>query len=347
MTQRTQKQQYLDLLKGIPSDELLHYTYSTPNPYSKRPMLNVVVGPKFQLITPTNEGYIDAFGVEYVGTKSLGGATLPKPGEYILKDVLNWREAIKAPDLTQIDFEQMAHDELSQLEADGIDFTETVKSFMYGGDFFTQFIGFMGFEEGLLAMFEEPDVVKECFAYLHEYYMQLIERSIDYYQPDEMFVDDDIAAYTSPFVTLEQYRTLIKPFLLEEADLARSRGIPFHMHCCGKCDLFVEDWMDYGLCIWDPPQQSNDLAAIQRKYGKNLVLIGGVDMVGELAKPDITEERFKEITRARIDAMLAQNTPYIFFNWQYADESDHIANNKNRWSTEVVEEYGLDHHWKG
>ena len=39
--------------------------------------------------TPDGGG-VDVFGVEYEPTESMGGAALPKPGTYLIKDIEHW-----------------------------------------------------------------------------------------------------------------------------------------------------------------------------------------------------------------------------------------------------------------
>ena len=141
-------------------------------------------------------------------------------------------------------------------------------------------MAFMGFVEGLCAIQEEPEEVYALFDYLCSFYESVTEKVIDYYKPDVIQLTDDIAAWAMPFVSPEQYRALIKPFQERDAKFGNDRGLPIAMHCCGKCEMFIDDWLSFGVRYWDPPQTSNDLAAIQKKYGNRIILEGCFDVLG-------------------------------------------------------------------
>ena len=51
----------------------------------------------------------DEFGVEYTGKEEIfGGAPIPMPGHYVLDDITRWRDKIKAPDISDVDWEALA-----------------------------------------------------------------------------------------------------------------------------------------------------------------------------------------------------------------------------------------------
>ena len=50
----------------------------------------------------------DIWGVEYVPTESTGNALIPKTSDFILEDITKWRDVIKAPDLSGIDWRRCA-----------------------------------------------------------------------------------------------------------------------------------------------------------------------------------------------------------------------------------------------
>jgi phosphoribosylaminoimidazole carboxylase (NCAIR synthetase) len=53
-------------------------------------------------------GRIDIWGVEFTPTDSTGGMALPVPGNFILKDITKWRDVVKAPDVSNVDWEMVA-----------------------------------------------------------------------------------------------------------------------------------------------------------------------------------------------------------------------------------------------
>ncbi len=336
MTKRTMKQMVLDMLEGIEPDYLLQYSYGR-NPYSQRDPMSFGCSPS---IVRSREGGKDIWGVTYVANRESGFAFIPEPGNFILDDITKWRDVIKAPDLSGVDWERQAKKDLERAASMGMDRSKSAMTYGIHGGYFETLMAFMGFVEGLCAIQEEPEEVYALFDYLCSFYESVTEKVIDYYKPDIVQLTDDIAAWAMPFVSPEQYRSLIKPFQVRDAKFGNDRGLPIAMHCCGKCEMFIDDWISFGVRFWDPPQTSNDLAAIQKKYGNRIILEGCFDVLGDLMSDSCTEEAFKDAVRECIDTY-SKNAIFVFNHWLFGDPENDAFNMRNRWMTDVVEDYGL------
>ena len=341
MAQRTMREMYLDMAKGIEPDFLLQYTYGG-NPYSNHPEIcsgcfpSILRGERGE---PGGKNK-DLWGVTYVANKEAGYAGLPEPGNFILDDITKWRDVIKAPDLSHVDWEQMAKKDMAAARDRGVDPTQSAMAFHIHGGYFQTLMAFMGFVEGLCAIQEEPEEVYALFDYLCTFYNDIAEKCIDYYKPDLVQITDDVAAWGAPFVSPAQYRELIKPFQIRDAKCGNDRGLPIAMHCCGKCDMLVGDWVEFGVRYWDPPQTCNDLVGVQKEFGDKIILEGGFDAIGDLMSEECTEKRFKDAVVDAIDTY-TENGLYIFDHWLFGDPDNGMFNDRNRWMTEVVEDYGL------
>ena len=100
---------------------------------------------------------IDMFGVEWVKEGSAIDAPIPKSRDFILDDIRRWRDVIKFPDFSGVDWEDMAKKDKKSINPD----------LPYGAGcvalgFFQGVMSFMGFTEGLIAVFEEPEEVKSA-----------------------------------------------------------------------------------------------------------------------------------------------------------------------------------------
>lgn len=236
----------------------------------------------------------------------------------------------------------MAKDDMDFQASLGIDPNQTALNYTLNFGYFQQLIAFMGFTEGLCAIQEEPEEVQALMEYLSDFYIEIGKKTIDLYKPDLINVIDDTAAWASPFVSPAQYRELFKPYHAREAKLGVDRGIPVQMHNCGKCECFIDDWIDFGVQFWDPAQECNDLVGIQKKYGNQMIIVGGIDIMGDLASPHISEAHYKEKIIEKINKYTNNGAFFIFDGWVFGDPDDTALNNKNRWSTEVVEDYGVN-----
>jgi hypothetical protein len=246
------------------------------------------------------DGGTDLWGVPYESVPQVGGFSLPKPGVFILKDIRKWRDVIKIPErLTTMDWKAVAEDALKKLP-----YSRDTVSLWYGPSglgFFMSLMGLMGFTEGLCAMFEEPDAVKELFDYMHQFYLGICEQVIDIINPDVLSLADDTAAERAPFISREMYREYLIPLYDDYARFARNRGIPIDMHNCGKSGVFFEDLTRIGVSAWEPVQLSNDIKAIQKKMGRQLVIGGGWEGRGRLTEADVTDEEIRESARVCLD----------------------------------------------
>jgi hypothetical protein len=253
-------------------------------------------------------GGVDIWGVTYVPCDEGAGATLPEPNNFILKDVRDWRDILKAPDVSGYDWEAMAK---KHIKDSGIDRAQTAVSFDLHFGYFQHLMSFMGFSEGLCAMFEEPEEVKELLGYLCDFYCLLTEKLIDWYEPEVLSIKDDTASWMAPFVSLDMFNDILMPLYDRHAKFARERGIPVSFHNCGKSETLFEPLVKIGVREWNSAQTCNDLAAVKARYGNGLVIGGGWDPRGRLLEPDVTDEELVESVRSSFE-MLAPGGGFIF-----------------------------------
>ena len=176
------------------------------------------------------------------------------------------------------------------IEQSGIDRTQTALALNLHFGYFQHLMSFMGFSEGLIAMFEEPDEVMELFTYVCDFYMEVARNVIDLYKPDILTLMDDTAAWGSPFISPQMYKDMLIPFHDRWAKMGRDRGLRMTMHNCGKCEGILDYLVEMGINSWDPAQTCNDLEAVKAKYGNKLVIAGGWDARGRLLDPNVTDE---------------------------------------------------------
>ena len=280
----------------------------------------------------------DIWGVEYVPTDSTGGAIIPKTSDFILEDVADWRDVIKAPDLSGVDWEQMVKDDFKRMNVNRE--TTAICMNLHMG-YFQTLMSFMGFTNGLMAFYEDPDEVKALFEYLADFYISVGEKYAEYCQPDVWTMMDDTAAWANPFISPDMYREFLIPLYKRQAKWARDRGLPISMHNCGKSECFFDDLVnEVGVTMWDPAQTCNDLGAVKAKFGNRLVIAGGWDARDRLLDDDVTYEEIYESVKKQFD-LLAPGGGYCFEGFFMGAKGDTINMEKNRMLYEAVAE--LDH----
>ena len=291
MAHLTEKENYLMCLRGEQLEWIPHVSMdpAIPGP-------SAGVGPSIIQRKIDDEGRMwDIWGVELITSKEAAGGMIPKTWDFLLDDVTKWRDVIKAPDLTGVDWEQMAKHDLEKA-AKFIDRENQAVTYGASSGFFQNLMAFMGFTEGLCALFEEPEECEALFDYICDFQVEVIKNSIDYYEPDILGMGDDTAAWNNPFVSLDMMQQFFIPRYMRISQFAKDRNIPITFHNCGKCGIFMEDMVEkVGINGWNPAQNCNDLDAIKKQFGNRLVLTGCINSSQTFEKPGITEDEIREI----------------------------------------------------
>ena len=289
----TPKENYLMMLRGeIP--EFVPSHYEPAGEMIADELLAPVSAPNGPIVTP--------YGVTYVGSEANGWGALPKPGEILLEDITKWRDVIHNPDLSHRDWEGYYKKQL-----EGKDRQNKTLA-VHGGDYFLTLVSFMGFEGALYALYEEPEEVKALLEYVSEFYLEVMKQQIYWCRPDIYQIMDDDSAYRAPFFSLEMYREFFKPMHKKHADLALENGMMIERHDCGRCEQFIDDWLELGIRGWNPAQVSNDLKSIKKKYTGKLTLNGCWDNQGLLGSPEVPEETLREALEEYVDTFAPGGT---------------------------------------
>ena len=265
-------------------------------------------------------GGLDGFGVEWVTPASGGGAPIPHPSEFQMdsETIVDWKDIVKFPDLEAIDWEAMAKQEFEMYHVDP---EKQAVDFGCGNGVFERLAALLGFEEALIALVVEPEACNELMEAITDYKIEFAKKVKQYYNPDIFTNYDDIATERGLFMSPETYRTLIKPHHKRLYDAVTELGMIPVQHTCGYCEPLVEDMIEIGVKCWTSVQPTNDIVAMQEKYGDKITFMGGYDTNGSPSRPDSTmEERFEEVHRC-IDTY-GKQPGYIFFGFILVNSND-------------------------
>ncbi len=244
---------------------------------------------------------LDCFGVQW----DLGhGAPTPVPGKYLLEDICDWREVVKFPDVKSWDWEELARVELANYDPNRI------LTYFDEQGCFDRLMQLMGFENGLMALIEEPEECQAFFERVADYKIEVIECVAKYMKPDVFCYTDDLAQAESLFMSPATYRELIKPAHARIIQAILDHGMIAEQHTCGKCEAIVPDYVEIGVQSFFPAQASNDLVALQKQFGDKLVIYGGYDSQGAPGHLDADEATIRAEARRCVESY-AVNGGYI------------------------------------
>ena len=276
----TPKENYLRTLRG----ELPEYVPSFFNPYMK-PVHD-------ELLTPNNlpdgKDFVTGLGITFTPSPELNFGAMPKPGVVAIDDITKWREQLKVRDVTGRDWEGYYK------KAEGEVDRENMCLCVDGGDYFLILVGLLGFENAMLAVFEEPEEVIALLTEVSKFLLMVTEKQMQYLKPEIYILMDDDAAYRAPFFSVNVYREIFKPFHKLHCDLALNSGCMVVRHDCGKSEQFLDDWLELGISAWNPFQVTNDCKGIKQKYGHRLTLEGGWDNQGKFSGLDYPDSELIE-----------------------------------------------------
>ncbi len=286
-----------------------------------------------------NGGY-DPWGVHYTTESSAGVvASIPEPNNFILKDITRWDEYIKVPEhFKNWDWERAAKADMAHIPWD-----REQQIFVGKGwdDFFQQFIGMMGFTEGLCALYEEPEAVHALLDFMCDTVIDITKNVLYYYKPEAYYLLDDSAAKATPFVGREMFEEFFVPCYKRTLDLVRDAGLPVFYHNCGRCEDLLPPMVRLGVRVWDPAQTENDLVEVKNRFGRQLIISGGFEF-----KPSnieaVTEEDAREAVRAAF-AKMAPNGGWIFSGGVYTlDRMDPKVQQVNAWIVDEAQKLSVE-----
>lgn len=152
----------------------------------------------------------------------------------------------------------------------------------WGGSLYGLLREFMGVENFSLAMYDEPELVKEMIDYMAYFYIELFRPFVKDCNFEFVYIFEDCCGANGPLFSPEKYRELFDDayrklirFYKEEC------GIPFVLlDSDGYCDPLIPCWLESGVDILFPVEVgtwNQTPEKIRNKFGKNVAMMGGVD----------------------------------------------------------------------
>ena len=242
-------------------------------------------------------GY-DGYGVHQTPTESTGGMFTPTP---TVTPVLNsdnitdWKSIVKFPDYKNLPHEEIAKALSSEMHLDPDNY---VQDMFVANGIFERLHFLMGFEEAMMALMTEPEAVYELVGAIADKKIEYMEYAAKYFKPDYFTYLDDYAFGGGLLMDKDTFRSIFKPHLARIVEAAGKNGLKFKQHCCGKMQDLLDDFLDIGITRFDPVQPVNDIPAMRKRAGKNICIMGGLDVQNVIDRDDVTDEQIeKEVRR--------------------------------------------------
>lgn len=225
----------------------------------------------------------------------------------ILEDICDWKEVIKWPDLSTIDWEECAKKDVHKKDPSKI-----LCAMMVSGPF-ERLHDLMGFEDALCALITDPEECEAFFSRLCDFKIEQIKYLKKYYDVDMVHFQDDWGSQKDLFFNPELWRQHIKPHVKRVIDAAHAEGVYFDMHSCGKIDRIVDEIIEMGVDVLDPVQPINDMARWINDYNRKVIFMGALDAQGVIDNLESTDEDIRKEVETKID-LFAKDGYFIPFS---------------------------------
>lgn len=150
----------------------------------------------------------------------------------------------------------------------------------------------MGVEGLSLAFYDDPALVHEICEHITEYIIRHITPLLQRVQFDWGFYWEDMGHKTAPLCSPALYRQFMLPRLQRIADVCHAHGVGhIIVDSDGNNDALIPLWLEVGVNGWRPCEIAAgcDPVRLRREYGRDLVLMGGVDKRALARGPEAIE----------------------------------------------------------
>jgi len=164
---------------------------------------------------------------------------------------------------------------------------------------FDYLLDYLGYEEGLIALIEAPEV---CHQILGHFTGRLVNLAKDMAQQPV-----DAIKLSSPFagmgfISPEQYETFVLPYEKRICEAIQSQGKLVYLHTCGairdRLELMRRSGANGVECLDPPPLGNVTLEEAVQRIGTELFIKGNLDSVNMLLQG--SEEEFQQSVRQTI-----------------------------------------------
>jgi uroporphyrinogen decarboxylase len=271
-------------------------------------------------LVPENEArFADAWGILYRGRLEADGGSYPA----IIKNPL-----ADATDLSGYTFPSPEKDvDLAPFRGliarygKEYPIVGAVTSTVFEGSWYLR-----GFDQFLLDLLENPDFAEQIMDGVAAFSKAVALQAVDA-GADVIWLGDDVGIQHTMLMSRETWQKYLKPRYAEiiRALKEAKPDVYVAFHSDGYIEPIIDDFVEIGLDILNSLQpDSNDLAAIKKRYGRNLSFWGSVDV--QHALPFGSAREVVREVRLRIE-QLAAHGGFIMCSSNAIEPSPRVVDN--------------------
>lgn len=261
---------------------------------------------------------------------------MPRTDWKAMEEIGDWRETVKFPIVSEMDWEGMAQRFRETSDPDKVNI-----AMLNTNGIFLIPINMLGWVDGLCAICDEPEELEAFVARITDFFIEVLDYIGNYIHPDIVFSGDDFASTTGPFLSRDIFREMYVPYLRKINNKIHEIGALAEFHCCGNCQYLISEFIgDVDTDICQLPEPNLQLESDKAKYGSKLVLTGGWDRHGEGSMPGASEEAVRRSVHTAIDTY-GKDGALIFWDGGIIGTSED-SRQKMEWLLDEVHKYGRE-----
>ncbi|MBC3796574.1 uroporphyrinogen decarboxylase family protein [Acetobacterium tundrae] len=208
----------------------------------------------------------------------------------VVKDITKWKESVKAPSVFYTDEEWAA----AEAHANAVDRKDKFVTAFCAPGIFEMTHHLMSMEDALMALYEEPEDMKELIAYVVEYELAYAKECIKHIHPDALFHHDDWGSQISTFISPAMFDEFILPAYKKVYGYWKANGVEVIVHHSDSyAATLVPEMIEMGIDIWQGVMTTNKVPELIKKYGGKITFMGDIDS-GRVDFPGWTREKIYE-----------------------------------------------------
>lgn len=147
----------------------------------------------------------------------------------------------------------------------------------------------LGFENLSIAMYDDPDLLKEIIEAADDYWTKVGLAAIEA-GCDALYVADDMGMNGSTLIAPDKLREFFFPSLKKQIRTWKEAGGRVLFHSCGNIDAILEDLADMGIDALTNLQvkAGMNLKSAKERIGDRVTIVGNIDATGVMCQSDKT-----------------------------------------------------------
>jgi hypothetical protein len=171
---------------------------------------------------------------------------------------------------------------------------------IHGGSLFGWVRNHMGFENLSIMCADDPEFIEEMVNYTAEFIANVIERAVRDVKFDMCMIWEDIAFNKGPMVSPAMFRRFTSAGYKRITGLLKENGCDIvFVDCDGNMNDLIPIWLESGVNCMFPLEirGGSDPYPMREKYGKDVLLAGGVDKTQLIAGKEAIRNEIKRLEK--------------------------------------------------